>query len=116
MLARLAAALVLAAVGALTGLASVALHQKSAAWTVLALAAPTAATWALRAGWWRVGFALGWVAVVMLAVQGTPEGDFAILSSVSGYLLLAVALALVVLSVVTIPVRRADSGTSTAAT
>lgn len=114
--ARVAAALLLCVVGGLTGVASVALHQKSAAWLVLALAAPVAATCALPAGWWRVGFVLGWVGVVMLAVQGTPQGDFAILSSVSGYLLLAVALALLVVGVVTIQVRRADSGPSSAAT
>lgn len=116
MLVRIGGALLWCLVGAPTGVASVALHEKSAPWLVLALAAPTAAAWALPAGWWRAGFALGWIGAVMLAVQGRPEGDFAILSTVNGYLLLAGALGLVVLSVVTLPVRRADSGSGAVAT
>ena len=48
-------------VGGITGIASLAVHDKSWAWFVLAVAAPVAAVVAAPAGWWRVGFGAGWV-------------------------------------------------------
>lgn len=116
MLARIGIGLVTFVVGAATGLASVALHQKAVPWLVLAVAAPLSATVALSPGWPRVGFGLGWVALVMMAVRTRPEGDYVISATVSGYVLLGSALLLMVLAVATVPVRRAESGSGASAT
>lgn len=100
---------VLALTGALTAVASVAVHDGNWAWFVLALGAPIAATAALPAGWLRFGFVLGWVAMVLLVVQGTDAGSWAISADLRGYLFLTGGLSLMVAAVVTAPVgpRRA---------
>lgn len=116
MLARIGLGLLMFVIGACTGLASVAVHQKAVPWLLLAIAAPAATTLALSRGWARIGFALGWVAVVLFAVQTRPEGDYVISATVSGYLLLGSALFLVVLAVATIPLRRVESGSASPAT
>ncbi len=103
--------LALLPVGAVTGIASVAVHDKSWGWFLLAVAAPLAVTVALRPGWRRAGFAVGWVGVLMVALLGRPEGDYVVSSTARGYALLGLGLALVVLVVVTVPVR-ARSGRS----
>lgn len=90
--------------GAVTAIASVAMHDGNWAWFVLALGAPAAATVALPAGWLRFGFVLGWVAMVLLVIQGTEAGSWAISADLRGYLFLAGGLALMVAAVVTAPV------------
>ena len=100
------AGLVLLPLGAVTGIASLAVHDKSWWWFLLAVAAPLAATVALPAGWPRAGFGLGWVGVLMVALLGRPEGDYVVTSTARGYALLGLGLALLVLVVVTVPVRR----------
>lgn len=89
--------------GAASGLASVAVHDKSWLWFVLALAAPLATTIAVAAGLLRVAFVAGWFGVLMLAVLGRPEGDYAISSNVRGYSLLGAGLLILALAVATIP-------------
>lgn len=113
MLARAGVGLLACLIGAGTGIASIAVHQKAVPWLLLAVAAPLATAIALPRGWARVGFGLGWVAIVLLAVQTRPEGDYVISATASGYVLLGFALVLLVLAVATIPVRRAESGSET---
>ncbi len=93
-------------VGLGTAVASIAVHEKSWAWLALALAAPLATAWALPAGWLRAGFGVGWLALLFIGLQTRPEGDFVILSSARGYGLLVGGLVLLVLIIVTLPVRR----------
>lgn len=116
----LLAALTVAAllIGLTTGVASLMLHEKSWAWLVLTLAAPAATAVALPAGWLRCGFGLGWIAMVFVAVQGRPEGDYVVLASPRGYTLLVFCLLLLVGLVVTLPVRRrpGESGSGTTGT
>lgn len=92
--------------GGITGVASVAVHNASWAWLLLAIAAPLAALVALRPGWLRVGFAAGWLLLLAIALQGRPEGDYAVQATVRGYLLLTCGLAVIVTTVTTLPVRR----------
>ncbi|MDN5896418.1 MAG: hypothetical protein L0H93_20660 [Nocardioides sp.] len=115
MAVRIGAAVLTFLVGSCTGIASIAVHQKAVPWLLLAVLAPAAAAYALPAGWLRVGFGLGWVLVLLIAVQGRPEGDFAILATPSGYVLLASALALVVYVIGSIPRRRVESGSGATA-
>ena len=98
--------LVLVPVGAVTAIASVAVHDKSWGWFLLAAAAPLAVTFAVPPGWPRGGFGLGWVGVLMVALLGRPEGDYVISSTARGYGLLGLGLVLLMLVVVTVPVHR----------
>ncbi len=93
-------------VGAVTGVASLAVHDKSWPWFLLAVAAPLVTAVALRPGWARVGFGLGWTAIVIVALLGRPEGDFVVAATGRGYSLLGLTLGLVVLVLVTVPVAR----------
>ncbi|QIX27695.1 hypothetical protein ncot_14645 [Nocardioides sp. JQ2195] len=103
----LAASTLLALViGAGTGIASLAVHEKSWLWLALALAAPAATTVALPAGWLRSGFCLGWVSLVLVALQTRPEGDFVVMSSTRGYTVFGFGMALLIAMIVTIPARR----------
>lgn len=95
--------LVAAVVGAVTGIASVALHDASWAWFVLTVAAPAAAVTALPKGWLSLGFALGWLAVVLVAIGGTSAGSYAISADLRGYAFLAGAMALMVGAIVSLP-------------
>lgn len=99
------AAVLCLVVGVGTGIASIALHEKSWGWFLLTVVAPLSFTLALRAGWLRSSFAAGWIALVYLALQGRPEGDYAVMSTPRGYLLLGFGLLLIVVSVVTLPLR-----------
>lgn len=99
-------ALLALVIGIGTGIASVAVHQASWAWLVLALATPAAVAVALRAGWLRSGFCLGWVGVVLVAMQTRPEGDFLVLSNARGYALFGFSMALLIGMMVTLPARR----------
>jgi hypothetical protein len=95
----------LLAVGVVTGVSSVALHDRSWAWFALTVAAPVVTVLALSAGWLRVAFATGWVLVAALAASGRPEGDYAVAAGGRGYAFLGVTLVLVVLALATVPVR-----------
>ena len=100
-------AVALFGLGAASGLASVAVHDRSWPWFVLAAAAPLATTIAVASGLLRFAFVAGWFGLLMLAVLGRPEGDFAIRSTERGYALLGAGLLLLVLAMATIrpPVR-----------
>lgn len=108
--ARACVAPALLLLGAATGIASVALHQR---WwgLLLGVAAPLATAVALPPGWWaRVPFAAGWVAMIGYLMMPRPEGDFVVADGVEGYVLLAVAMVLIVSGLVTLP-RRATPTT-----
>ena len=106
------AGLLLLPVGIVTGIASLAVHDKSWAWFLLAVVGPVAAVVALPPGWPRSGFGLGWVGVLMAALLGRPEGDYVVTSTARGYTLLGLGLLLLMIVVVTLPVgrRRAPPG------
>ena len=89
--------------GAATALATVALH--SYGWGFLLGAAATMTTLvAVGAGWWsRLAFGLGWVGFVAWVTPARAEGDFAISSDPAGFGLLALALAVIIYSVATLP-------------
>lgn len=100
---RAVAALVLALLGAGTGIATVALHDL--VWGfVLGVAATVAAVLALPAGWWsRVAFVAGWVAMVGWLTVPRAEGDYLISQDWQGYGVLLLGLVLTVLGVATLP-------------
>ena len=89
--------------GAASGLASVAVHDRSWWWLGLAVVAPVATAMAVVAGVLRIAFVAGWSVVLALAVLGRPEGDYAIRSSARGYVLLVAGMVLLVLAVATVP-------------
>ncbi|WP_109509329.1 hypothetical protein [Nocardioides speluncae] len=79
-------------VGAATALATVALHARWW-WLVYAMLTTGVVLAVLPARWWaRVAFAVGWLLMVGYAVLGRPEGDWAIASDLSGYVVLVAAL------------------------
>lgn len=89
---RLPAAALLLVVGAATALATIALHARWW-WLVYAMLTTVAVLVALPPRWWtRVAFAIGWLLMVGYAVLGRPEGDWAIASDLSGYVVLVAAL------------------------
>lgn len=100
---RALAAVAVAGLGAASGIATVAVHDRSWAWWVLAVAAPVAAALALPPGARRAGFAAGWFALVFVAMLGRPEGDVVVTATPRGYGLLAVGVLLLSVAVVTIP-------------
>lgn len=100
---RFAVAVVLFVAGAVTALATTAVHQL---WwgLVLGVAATVAALVALSPGWLtRLPFGLGWTGFVAWVAPSRPEGDYAISSNAQGYALLASALVALVFSLVTLP-------------
>jgi hypothetical protein len=102
-LLRCAVAAVLLAVGAATALAAVAVHEL---WWGLPLtaAAVVAGLLAVGRGWsTRLPVSLGFVGGVAWFVRERPEGDYAIASSVRGYLLLLLACLVLALAVATLP-------------
>ena len=102
-LMRVGSFLLLLGVGAATGAAAVAVHQL---WWGLALAAAavTATVLALPRGWWtRLPFALGFAAVLGLAMLPRSEGDYLVPGNVRGYLLLVIGFLLVLTAVATLP-------------
>ncbi|WP_182524123.1 hypothetical protein [Nocardioides dongkuii] len=104
-MARALVALAALAVGALTSLSAVALHQR---WwgLLLGLVATVATTVALPPGWTtRVAFVLGWVAALALLASRRPEGDYLVTAGPAGYALVAAGLALLVAAVLTLPRR-----------
>ena len=108
-------AAVLAVVGAVVGVAAVAVHGLTPG-LVLGLVATAAAVYALPGGWtWRLPFGAAWCAVVLVTSQPRGTGSYLVASNPRGYTLVAGAFALLLFSVVS-AVRRpsrpaADSGT-----
>ena len=100
---RWLAALGLLLAGAVTGVATVAVHDL--AWGLpLALAATAAAVVALPPGWWaRLAFVAGWDGVVVWLTFPRPEGDYLISQDLPGYAVLVAALVLLVAGVGTLP-------------
>lgn len=95
---RAALALALLVLGALVGLAAVALH---ATWWgfLLAAAASLAVLAALPPRWWTLPpYALGWWVPLLVAWSGRREGDYAVESNRYGYGLVVLATVLVVVA------------------
>jgi hypothetical protein len=102
-LLRCAVALLLLAVGAATAVAAVAVHEL---WWGLPVTAAGVVTGLLAVGrGWstRLPLALGFVAGVAWFVRARPEGDYAIASSVRGYLLLLLAFLVLAVAIGTLP-------------
>jgi hypothetical protein len=99
----MAAAPVLLLVGGATAVAAVVAHELW--WGLPLAAAALAATFVWIGGGWltRLPLALGFVAVVLVAVSARPEGDYLIASSTPGYVLLVLALVVLIAAVVTLP-------------
>lgn len=94
---------VLLLVGAVTGVAAVAVHQR---WwgLALAVAAVAATVVALPRGWsTRLPYAAGFVAVLGLAMTPQAEGGYLVPGNASGYLLLAAGVLTVLIAVATLP-------------
>lgn len=99
---------VLTAVGLLLGgatvaVATVALHQL---WwgLLLGVLATSAALVALPPGWWsRPPYALGFAALLGVALQPKDEGDYLVPAGSAGYLLVVLALVLVVTAFASLP-------------
>lgn len=109
-LLRGAGALGLLLVGVVTAAAAVLSHEL---WWGLPLAAAglAAAHVAVGPGWsTRLPLALGFTGVVAWSLRTRPEGDYLVATSTRGYLLLLLALALLVASVVTLPRPRRVPG------
>lgn len=100
---RILAAIGLLLAGAVTGIATVAVHELS--WgLVLALAATGAAVAALPPGWWsRLAFVAGWDAMVGWLTFPRPEGDYLISQDLPGYTVLGAALVLLIVGIATLP-------------
>jgi hypothetical protein len=104
---RVLAAVGLLVAGAVTGVATVALHQL---WWGLALAAVATIVTvaALPAGWWsRLPFVVGWNLMVGWLSLSRPEGDYLIGQDPQGYAVLGIGLVLLVVAIGTLPRPRA---------
>jgi hypothetical protein len=100
---RVLAAVGLLAVGAATGIATVALHEL---WWGLALAvvATVVTVLALPPGWCsRLAFVLGWDLMVGWLSFTRPEGDYLISQDLPGYAVLGLGLLLLVVAIGTLP-------------
>lgn len=89
--------------GALSGTAAVMLHQR---WWALALivVALMATVLAVPSGWWtRLPFAVGFVAVLGLAMLPRGEGDYLVGADPQGYTMLGLGFALFLVSAATLP-------------
>jgi hypothetical protein len=108
---RLGLGLMLLIVGAATGLGAVAEYAR---WWGLALAvsASLLTVYAAPAGWPRCGYVVGWLVPLGLAQLGRPEGDWALVADVPGYLLLLVGVLLLTYAVATVPPPRRNAARS----
>jgi len=106
-----AAALLLLVAGALTGVASIALHTRGWGFALLVVATLTSLT-ALPPGWsTRVAFALGWeVPVLRAGLAAGPGGDVVVAGDLAGYALLVVALVVALVAMLTLAGRRTTPG------
>ena len=111
---RFVAAPLLVVLGAVTVICTVALHSSLLGW-MLGAAASIVTVSVLPGGWfYRPPFALGWVGVGMVILQGRPEGDFLVSNDTYGSLLLGVGGAVVAFTVFGLarPPERAGSGSA----
>lgn len=97
-----------AAVGLVSGVVAVAFYVDLWGW-VLSVIGLTAAVLAFPPGSLRLGFGFGWLAVLMLAVLGRPEGDWAVIGNLAGYGLIGVGLLHLGFLTATLPLRRRRS-------
>lgn len=100
---RVLAALGLLLVGAMTAIATIALHQL---WWgfVLAFAATLVTAYALPPGWWsRLAFVVGWVVMAGWLTMPRDEGDYVVSEDLAGYAVLGLGLVLLVFGVATLP-------------
>ncbi|WP_028643039.1 DUF6113 family protein [Nocardioides sp. URHA0020] len=100
---RLLAALGLLLAGAVTAVATVAVHEL--VWGfVLAVAATSMTVLALPPGWWsRLAFVVGWVAMVGWLTVPRPEGDYLVSQDWQGYAVLGLGMVLLVVGLATLP-------------
>jgi peptidoglycan/LPS O-acetylase OafA/YrhL len=78
---------------------------------LLALAATFALPWRLlrsRVPRTATSYAVGWLAVLLLALVGRPEGDYVVASDLPGYVLVAAGLGLVAVGVLGVAGPRPD--------
>ncbi len=102
-LRRLAVAIALLLLGAVVGIAAIALHQFL--WGLaLALVATAVTAYALPPGWWtRLAFVLGWVVMVGRLTVPRPEGDYLVNQDWQGYTVLAFGMVLAAAGLATLP-------------
>ena len=96
-------ALLLFLLGAVVAVAGVVAHEL---WWGLPLTTATLVcvlVWVGRGWLTRLPLALGFVVTVAVAVPSRPEGDYLVLSSTRGWLLLLLAVATLLVAVVTLP-------------
>ncbi|MGZ5399692.1 MAG: hypothetical protein ACXWDL_04820 [Nocardioides sp.] len=100
---RVVEALLLALFGALIAVAAVVVHELwwGLPWATATLVAVL--VWVGRGWLTRLPLALGFVVVIGLAGRPRPEGDYLVSASSHGYLLLLLALATLLVAVVTLP-------------
>jgi hypothetical protein len=97
------------ALGVLVAVASVAVHRTAVPLGLLLAVVTTFAVAWLVASWtgprtaWS--YSLGWLVAVAIVVAGRPEGDYALAQDLPGYLLLGTGVALVIFTVVVLPLR-----------
>jgi len=107
---RVGLAVLLVLLGAVVGLAGVAIHGETPG-LLLTVAGTAAAAVALPPGpRTRLPFALGWVALVGYATAPRPEGDYVVAQNVAGYALLGLGLLLLLHAVVTLRPRDPGGG------
>jgi len=89
--------------GAVTAIATVAVHDL--VWGfVLAAAATSVTVVALPPGWWtRLAFVVGWAAMVGWLTVPRSEGDYLISQDWQGYAVLGLGMVLLVVAVATLP-------------
>jgi hypothetical protein len=92
-----------AVLGFATAVATVLLHDIG--WMLLlAWAATLASLWALRPGWQRLAYAVGWIAAATVAGISR-HGGYLVGADTRGYFVLVLALLLIVLSIATLPLK-----------
>jgi hypothetical protein len=101
--------------GAAVGLGAVVVHRSGFPWGLtLALATTFAAPWwllASRRPRTAGSYAVGWLAVLGLALVGRPEGDYVVAGDLAGYALMAAGLVLVPAGIVAFAGGRVRSTT-----
>jgi len=106
LLVALAKCVLLLVLGAVVGVAAVAVHSW---WWGLVLGATGTliGAWALKPGWsTRLPYAVGWLVPLGLAMVPRAEGDYLVSGDLRGYLLIAVGMVLIVLTTATLPLGR----------
>ena len=96
-------------VGALVGLAGVAVHEL---WwgQLLTVVGMVALELAAAPGWQRIALTIGWVALLAYTMAERPEGDFVITEDFGGYLLVGLTVLVILFTTATLSFkpRRAE--------